>query len=188
MHSDPLSTANGLWIAPPQRRSITIPITRNSLVIWDRIKTYFGLQSSPNSLFFLLRNPSFYPAWTELSSTWSNAGLIRAHHFFSSQTFTLFPMLRETHNPPEEPLKHLFSQNIPPTQTTFLTFERACNIDPHRRGLMSDLYVQLQACPTTAQLTYLWKWERDLDLTLDTADWSHIWKATISASPNIVTH
>lgn len=162
--SDHLSMANILLLAPPQRWSITNPITKHNLTIWDRFKTYFGLQSSHNPLLAFLHNPSFYPAWTELSSfsTWTNTGLIRAHHLFALQIIIHFLTLRETFNlPPAEifrylQLKHFFSQNLPPTQTTlnFTSFERACNTDPHRRGLISD--------------------------------WSQIWQTTKSASLSTV--
>lgn len=92
MKCDPLSTANPLWLPPAQRQTITNPITKHSLSIWDRLRAHFGLQSKYNPLYSFLNNPSFYPAWTSLSSfnAWSNAELIRSHHFYKSTTITPF--------------------------------------------------------------------------------------------------
>lgn len=81
---DPLSTANLLWLTPLQRCTITNPITEHSLSIWDRLKRHFSLQALHNPLLYLIRNPSFYPAWTSPPSflAWSQVGLLQAHHFF----------------------------------------------------------------------------------------------------------
>lgn len=40
--------------------------------------------------------------------------------------------------------------------------------------------------PNNGPTSYVEKREKDPNLTLDTADWSQIWQATKSASPNIV--
>lgn len=97
---DPLSTANLLWLTPAQRRTITIPISKHSLSIWDTLKTRFGLQSRHNPLLSVLHNTSFYPAWPSPTSfsTWS--GLIQAHHFFKFSNINPFPTLCETNDLP----------------------------------------------------------------------------------------
>lgn len=39
---------------------------------------------------------------------------------------------------------------------------------------------------TASPPVYTNKWKRNLNLTLEPADWAHIWQATNVASPNIV--
>lgn len=157
-------------------------------------KKSFGLQSSHNPLLSFLCNPFFAPACAILPfclvqcrinlsppllcftnhHTFSNALLNTTFHqqnsldTSNSSTSSLkiypVPKLPQTSQPLKEPVK--------------LTL---------RQGVISDLYALLLAYPTTAPPTYVEKLERDLNLTLDTADWSQIWQATKSASPNIVT-
>lgn len=169
-------------MVPAQCLSITNPITKHSLTIWDRLK------SPHNPLLSFLNNPSFYPAWSSLSSfsAWSNAGLIRPIFFLHSELLHLFPHSVRCINLPASELfrylqlKHLFSQTTPPDFTTpgFTTFESSCKFDPHKRGLISDLYAHLFSHSKTSPPTYTNKWERDLNLTLERADWKQIWQST----------
>lgn len=72
------------------------------------------------------------------------------------------------------------------TSPGFTIFELACKCDPHRSGLMSDLYAQLLSHITSSPPTYTNKWEMDLHLQSEDINWTHIWQATKSASPIIV--
>lgn len=166
----PLSTANILWLTPAQRRmDITNPITKHSLSIQDKLKTRFGLQSKHNPLLSFLHNISFYPAWSSpISFSACTAGLIRAHHFFQSHIVNLFPTLCESHDlPSSETFCYLqinfLSHYTPPDLKTrdFTVFERSCTSDPHRRGLISDLYAQLLSHTTSSPPSYTNKWETD---------------------------
>lgn len=193
---DPLSISNLLWLSPPQRRSITNLVTKHSLSIWDRLKFRFGLQSPLNPLLSFLNNPSFYPAWTLPSSfkAWINVGLTRVHHFYDSDKLISFPTISKTHNIPSNEtfrflqIKNFLSQNIPTNLTTpeYTSFERSCMSDPHRRGLISDIYAQLLSQTNSSPPSYTTKWEADLNLPPDSLDWSQIWQSTKSATPNIV--
>lgn len=78
--------------------------------------------------------------------------------------------------------------NVPSDSTSpgFTIFEQVCKSDPHRRGLISDLYAQLLSHISSSPPTYINKWERDLQLQPENINWTQIWQATKSASPNIV--
>lgn len=195
MDCDPLSTANLLWLASALRRSITNPVTRHSLTIWDRLKKRFGLQSPHNPLLSFLRNPSFYPTWSFPTSfsAWTRAGLIRAYQFFTSTTLKTFQTLCKSHDIPSSVLfhflqiKHFLTPFTPsdPSESGFISFESICKTDPHRRGLISELYTFLIAPETVKPPEYVSRWKIDLNRTFDQADWSSIWQATKSSSPNI---
>lgn len=193
---DPLSTSNLLWLSTSQHCSISNLLTKHSLSIWDRLKSRFGLQSPLNPLLSFLHNPSFYPAWTLPSSfsAWKTAGLTQTHQFYDSDKIITFPTLSKSHNISSNEtfrylqIKNFLSQNAPTNLTTldYITFERTCISDPHRRGLIADLYTQLLTHTSSTPPSYTSKWETDLNLTPDTLDWVQIWKDTKSATPNII--
>lgn len=85
-------------------------------------------------------------------------------------------------------IKNFLSTNAPSdlTSPNLTVFEKACNNDPHRRGLISDIYTQLLSHNSSSPLTYTTKWETDLQLQPEKINWSQIWNNTKSASPNIV--
>lgn len=65
-------------------------------------------------------------------------------------------------------------------------FESVCLKDPHSRGMISSIYSQISTNPGLEKPPYARKWEEDLEKSLDMADWSKIWTATKSSSPNIL--
>lgn len=150
---DLLSLANLLWLDPPHRRSLTNLITLHLLAIWDRHKTHFGLQSPHKPRLSFLHNPAFYPAWTSPAgfSAWASAGLFWAHKFFTSTSILSFPSLRKSYNIPSSELFHYLQIKHFLTPLTLSDpfashqsfFEHVCKSDPHRKGLISDLYRQL---------------------------------------------
>lgn len=105
---DPLTTANLLWLSLSQRWSVTNPITSTAYPYGTDLNCALGSNPPHNYLLSFLRNPSFYPTWSSLtsSSVWSNTGLIWAHHFFTSKTITPFPTLCKSHD------LHAYKSNI----------------------------------------------------------------------------
>lgn len=69
--------------------------------------------------------------------------------------------------------------------TEMTQFECICKSDPHVRGLKLILYQQLNVNLDNSLPPYTDKWAQDLQHTFEVADWSRIWMATKSASPNI---
>lgn len=70
-------------------------------------------------------------------------------------------------------IKNFLSQNVPTNLTTldYTTFERSCMSDPHKRGLIFDLYAQqLSQTNSTPPLIL----PNDLNLPPDTLDWTQI--------------
>lgn len=59
---DPLSISNLLWLQPKDRRTLSNPITKYFVSLWDSLKTKNQLQSKHNPLLSFLKNPAFYPA------------------------------------------------------------------------------------------------------------------------------
>lgn len=66
------------------------------------------------------------------------------------------------------------------------TFEHICKRDPHVRGLILSLYQQLNVNLDNSPPSYTNKWAQDLERTLEITDWSNIWMANKSSSPNIL--
>lgn len=130
---DPLYMAKLLRLAPSTRRTITNPITRHSLSLWDRLKCRFGLQSLHNPLLSFLHNPSFYPAWSSPSSfpAWSTTDLFCAQTFFTSNSYSipsseLFRYIQ---------IKHFLTLCTPSASSNldFTQFEQKCKSDPHKQ-------------------------------------------------------
>lgn len=63
-------------------------------------------------------------------------------------------------------------------------FERICMSDPHIRGLISLLYHQCNVTSGETLPSYAIKWAQDINQKLDDKDWSNIWLATKTSSPN----
>lgn len=183
-----------LWLRQIDRKSISNPITKHTLVIWDKFKNLHNLQSLHNPLLSFLGNPTFYPAWKfpRSFSIWSSMNLNRLYRLTFANTIHSFPDLCETFNILRNKIfRYLQIKNFyEPLLTTgsslnqMTQFERICISDPHIRGPISLLYQQLISKSDENLPSYTAKWALDMNRTFDNKDWSNIWLATKSSSPN----
>lgn len=60
-----------------------------------------------------------------------------------------------------------------------------CDSDPHAPGIISRLYTHLTT-PSTNLPIYAQQWSKDLNIDLETEDWSSIWTNTKNSSQNVV--
>lgn len=193
---NPLTVSNLLWFRPADHRNILNPITRQSLSLWAHLKSSHTLQSPHNSMLSFLHNPAFYSAWSSPSffQGWSSANLICAYKLMTHTGIKSFPSLSEMHNLPALEtfhylqIKHFLTLLLPRDSSapSMSFFEQTCKKDPYRRKLISTLYSHLLHSGTSTALSYVMKWEGDLERSLDLSDWNHIWEATKSSSRNIV--
>lgn len=145
-------------------------------------------------MLFFLNNPAFYPAWSSPSSfqAWSSAILIHTYKFMTSTGIKSLAFLSKMHNllPSETfcylQIKHFLTPLLPRDSSvcSMSLFEQTCKRDPHRYDLIFVPY--LLHSGTSTALSYVAKGERELERSLDLADWNHIWQATKSSSQNIV--
>lgn len=185
-----------LWLCPTDRALIFNPITKHSLSIWDRFRFTHNLQSPHNPLLSVLRNPGFYPAWEfpGAFTAWSAANLFRLHKLVSANVIHTFPTLCKSYGfSRSELFCYLQIKNfyMPLLRTgSLLTqmsqFKSICKSEPHIRGLILILYQQLNVNPDNSPPSYVNKWAQDLERTFEIADWSSIWMATKSSSPNVL--
>lgn len=194
VESDPISVANMFWLCPADRIHLSNPITKQTLAVWDKCKFAHNLQSTHNPLLSFLNNPAFYPAWKfpKSFSAWTSTNLTRLYNLSSTKAIYTFPVLCETFGLPKtEIFRYLQIKNFyEPLLSTGSTlnqmtqFERICISDPHIRGLISILYFQLNMISSEFLPSYTTKWAQDMNRVFNKQDWSNIWSATKTSSPN----
>lgn len=103
MDCDPLSISNLLWPRPADRINRTNPVTKHSLLLWDKFKTPYGLQSSHSPLLSFLKNPAFYPAWYSPTAfwAWNMAGLIHLQNMVTRTLLLSFQAICESSGLPQ---------------------------------------------------------------------------------------
>lgn len=155
-----------------------------------KVRTIFSLHITPS----FPSNPAFYPAWKfQMSFTaWSSTNLIRLHNLVSNNSLYTSSKLCETFGLPRTELfwylqiKHFYTPFIrtgsPLNQMS--QFECICQSDPHFRGLISLLYRHINITSNETLPSYTVKWSQDMDRTFDIEEWSNIWLATKTSSPN----
>lgn len=81
----PISINNLLWLTPKERGSLSCPIIRHSLKIWDDLKIIYKLISPHTPLLSILGKPVFPPGLISLSAfhRWLRCGLYLATHFLN---------------------------------------------------------------------------------------------------------
>lgn len=193
---DPIPISNLLWITPKDRIDLKNPITKHYISLWDRFKKNNHLQSSHNPMLSFYKNPAFYPAWIFPNSfkEWVSRDVLCMYKFVHSSSFIPFSTLCERYGLPQSELfryfqiKNFFAPLVSTTSplTHMTSFEEVCKKDPHARGTISTIYSHLLVHSSKDKLSYVQKWEEDLERTFDNSDWKQIWSTTKTASPNIL--